>query len=126
MSLMIALLAYFSKVADDPIKDTEVPGGQMLYVEPLGALGYTEAHSDEIPPGAIVGGFAAYEGGEFLLSGTSGWLACPASTAQQSSGQEYQIFAQLEQVSFPEDCFPIEILTVDWDQSQGPAAWEYT
>jgi len=113
-------------VADNPVKDTEVPGGQTLYVEASGALGFTQAHSAEVPPGATVGGFVAYESGEFVLSGTTSWLACPASPSQQSVGQEYQIFAPLAQVSFPEDCFPLEMLTVDWNQSQGPAAWQYT
>jgi hypothetical protein len=98
----------------------------MLYVLPSGALGYTQAHSDEIPQGATVGGFVAYEQGEFQVAGTPGWLACPASASQQANGQEYQIFAQLPQVSFPSDCFGLQMLTVDWDQSQGPAAWEYT
>lgn len=96
----------------------------MLYVDASGALGFTEAHSGQVPQGAVVGGFIAYENGEFLLSGTPGWLACPAAASQQASGQEYQIFAQMAGVSFPSSCFGIEILTVDY-QTQGPAAWEY-
>jgi hypothetical protein len=105
-----------------------VPGGQTLYVEPSGALGFTQAHSAEIPPGAVVGGFSAFQNGAFLFSGASanggGWLACPATAEQQGAGQMYQIFAQLPQVTFPSGCLEIEILTVDY-QGQGPAAWQY-
>ncbi|KAE8445070.1 hypothetical protein EG329_013785 [Mollisiaceae sp. DMI_Dod_QoI] len=35
----------------------EVPGGQQIYVQTNGALGFTQAHSASIPPGAYIGGF---------------------------------------------------------------------
>lgn len=98
----------------------------MMYVEPSGALGYTQAHSDDVPEGVTVGGFIAYEKGYFLVAGTETWMACPATASQQANGQEYQIFAPLPGGTFSPFCFPLELLTVDWDQSQGPAAWEYT
>jgi hypothetical protein len=34
-----------------------VPGGQQIYVATNGALGFTEAHSSLVPPGAYIGGF---------------------------------------------------------------------
>jgi hypothetical protein len=35
----------------------EVPGGQQIYVDVSGALGFTQAHSAEVPTGAFIGGF---------------------------------------------------------------------
>lgn len=77
----------------------------MLYFEKSGAFGYTEAHNDNVPHGGVVGGFTADENGAFQVSGTPGWLACPATASQQANGQEYQKFAQLPQVSFPSGLF---------------------
>lgn len=37
--------------------DVEVPGGQQVYVQANGALGFTQAHSASVPPGATIGGF---------------------------------------------------------------------
>jgi hypothetical protein len=35
----------------------EVPGGQQIFVNLNGALGFTQAHSAYVPPGAYIGGF---------------------------------------------------------------------
>ncbi|CZR59928.1 uncharacterized protein PAC_09823 [Phialocephala subalpina] len=37
--------------------DVEVPGGQQVYVQANGALGFTQAHSASVPVGATIGGF---------------------------------------------------------------------
>ncbi|KAJ6008829.1 hypothetical protein N7522_003845 [Penicillium canescens] len=43
--------------------DTEVPGGQQVYIDPNGALSFTQAHSANIPAGSSYGPFV-YEAGE--------------------------------------------------------------
>lgn len=40
-----------------PPLQVEVPGGQQIYVNVNGALGFTQAHSASIPTGAYIGGF---------------------------------------------------------------------
>jgi hypothetical protein len=105
-----------------------VPGGQRYYIDPItSALSFTQAHSSSAPPNAIFG-VEAYEGGEFVLGGTDGWMACPANPgARAPMPLGYQIFAQLYTVnsSFAPDCFKVSLLPVDYT-GQGPAAWEYT
>lgn len=66
-----------------------VPGGQQYYLDPFWNVGYTQAHSAFIPPGSIVGGFAAYQGGGFvnLNGGGWGWVACPP-TASGGGGND--------------------------------------
>ncbi|KAF2812171.1 uncharacterized protein BDZ99DRAFT_412734, partial [Mytilinidion resinicola] len=57
--------------------DVVVPGGQRWYVDPSGALGFTQAHSAYIPPGSQVDGFQAYESGALVnLKSPWGWVAC--------------------------------------------------
>ena len=34
-----------------------MPGGQEIYITPEGALSFTAAHSESIPPGSFVGNF---------------------------------------------------------------------
>jgi hypothetical protein len=55
-----------------------VPGGQLFYLTEDWTVGYTQAHSASFPPGAMLDGFVAFEGGGFfnLLDGARGWAAC--------------------------------------------------
>jgi len=39
------------------ISQVEVPGGQQVYVTAEGALGFTQAHSANVPSGAYIGDF---------------------------------------------------------------------
>ena len=39
---------------------TIVPGGQFIYIDPTGAMGFSQAHSSEYPPGSDLANFAAY------------------------------------------------------------------
>jgi len=42
-----------------------------MYIQTSGALGFTQA---QVPTGALLGGFEAFEEGEFLVTGTRGWM----------------------------------------------------
>ncbi|KAF1983291.1 carbohydrate-binding module family 52 protein [Aulographum hederae CBS 113979] len=92
---------------------TTVPGGQLFYIEPNGALGFTQAHSGSYPTGSTFGSVKAYEDGEFIIPGTSGWYAC---------GDDNQIFAALPGLEF--SCIPLRILTAEWPY--GTPVWQYT
>jgi len=69
--------------------DVEVPGGQQYYLDAYWNVGYTQAHSAYVPPGATIGGFAAYQNGGFvnINTGALGWVACP-STASGGGGND--------------------------------------
>ncbi|KAK3944340.1 carbohydrate-binding module family 52 protein [Diplogelasinospora grovesii] len=68
--------------------DVEVPGGQLVYLDPFWNVGYTQAHSASIPSGSITTGFGAYQGGGFVnLNGNGwGWVACPPTAAGGGGG----------------------------------------
>ncbi|KAK2762136.1 hypothetical protein FQN54_001143 [Arachnomyces sp. PD_36] len=62
--------------------NTLVPGGQQLYVEPNGAVGFTQAHSVAYPPGSNFGGFTYSPGQQVSYWGYEGFgakdfMACP-------------------------------------------------
>ncbi|EPS37565.1 hypothetical protein H072_8746 [Dactylellina haptotyla CBS 200.50] len=57
-----------------------VPGGQQLYIDPTGALSYTQAHSAFIPSGSITKGFQVKKEANdlyYLSHCEGGFLACP-------------------------------------------------
>ncbi|KAF3934018.1 hypothetical protein ABW19_dt0200844 [Dactylella cylindrospora] len=74
-----------------------VPGGQQLYIDPKGALSYTQAHSGYMPKGSITNGFKVEDNHETHLSYFShargGFLACP--TGKKATGP-YQIFVDVD------------------------------
>jgi hypothetical protein len=114
--------------------DVLVPGGQTLYVSPSLAIGFTQAHSASIPPGAQVGGFsyvAPVAGGNGLGDfgysgfGAVGFMACPTADGR------WQVFAGGQNATAPmgdvSKCLGFDALTSDYvNPAEGAAAWEYT
>ncbi|CAK7199456.1 hypothetical protein SEUCBS139899_002136 [Sporothrix eucalyptigena] len=111
----------------EPAMDVIVPGGQVVYLDPSGAVGYTQAHSASIPTGSTQGGLAAYSGGGFvnLNSGGYGWVACPSTSSAGGSGG-YTLFAvdSANQATLA-SCTPIN-LKVNVQPSGTVGAWQYT
>ncbi|KAH8431953.1 putative IgE binding protein [Aspergillus melleus] len=104
-----------------------VPGGQQVYVNPDGALSFTQAHSAYIPPGSAQGPFK-YEPGEnfghytFNGWGASGFMACP------TEDERWQVFAAIQNATVPSgdvgDCLGFSAMAVTGNQTA--AAWQYT
>ena len=104
---------------------TSVPGGQQVYVEKCGALGFTGAHSAAIPEGAYVEGFSytpnaqdATQPGSFSFhgGGATGFLACPEDGA-------YRVYADTVDAVLDSACLGFSALTGSWT---GSSAWQYT
>ncbi|GME37103.1 uncharacterized protein LTHEOB_3297 [Neofusicoccum parvum] len=95
-----------------------VPGGQRFYINPIGSLAYTQAHSAFIPGGSIVGKIEAFQDGGFVYAEGGGWYACPVSDPDT-----YQIVNRLEGVVLDAACIGINIVTNSVDG--GPFAWQY-
>lgn len=104
---------------------TTVPGGQIVYVETNGAIGFSQAHSSSIPEGSYVSGFTytpsdtAGVPGRFNFNGgpgSKGWTACP-----QADGT-YKIFARLEGLVFLPECNAFEPFA---NAYAGARAWQY-
>lgn len=113
------------------MQDVAVPGGQRVYVNPDGALSFTQAHSAYIPPGSALGPFEYVPGdrfGRYLFTGwgASGFMACP------NLDRDWQVFAAVQNASVPSgdvrDCLGFEALAIPWDGEGGfdVAAWQYT
>ncbi|MCJ1461424.1 hypothetical protein MMC07_000021 [Pseudocyphellaria aurata] len=113
--------------------DVSVPGGQQIYVESTGALGFTQAHSAEYPPGSILQGFTLTPGSpsrslSFSGLGATGFLACPANA---SGAGPYKVFANvrgLKDGNTPggsvQACIGFDALAVEYADERG-AAWQY-
>jgi hypothetical protein len=102
----------------------EVPGGQLVYVETDGALGFTQAHSANIPAGAVVSTFTLVPGTsfgtlDFSGLGANGFVACPSA----NGSVPYQIFANVAAGNFT-NCLGFDALTTAF--TGGFGAWEYT
>ncbi|KAB8233449.1 hypothetical protein ETB97_000718 [Aspergillus alliaceus] len=106
--------------------NVNVPGGQQVYVDPNGALSFTQAHSAYIPDGSARGPFE-YTPGEnwgyytFKGWGASGFMACP------TEDNRWQVFAAIKNATVPkgnvDECLGFNALAPKADQS--PAAWQY-
>ncbi|RMZ72071.1 binding [Pyrenophora seminiperda CCB06] len=98
-----------------------VPGGQQVFVQADGVMGYTQAHSAALPAGATQTGFsrdAPTGSNEFgYLHFDTGFVACPAG-----EGQGYQVFGQTADAKFGPECLGFNALTVATAQ---PGAWQY-
>ncbi|KAK2765013.1 hypothetical protein FQN54_008712 [Arachnomyces sp. PD_36] len=107
--------------------DALVPGGQMMYVEKSGSVGFTQAHSVSIPEGADIGGFTYAPGVyhdyyNYIGFGADGFMACPSDDSDF-----LQVFANFENATVPtgdvEDCIPFAAFAYHYD---GPTpAWQY-
>jgi hypothetical protein len=110
----------------EPAMDVIVPGGQVVYLDPSGAVGYTQAHSASIPDGSTQGGLVPYSNGGFvnLNSGGYGWVACPSTASGGGGG--YTLFA-VSSANKPTlaSCTPVN-LKVNVQPSGTVGAWQYT
>ncbi|KAF3928838.1 hypothetical protein AA313_de0210250 [Arthrobotrys entomopaga] len=72
--------------------NTAVPGGQQLYIDPHGALAFTQAHSASIPKGSLVTGFQVKKGsnGIYTFSHCEGdFVACPLKKGSNGPWKVY-------------------------------------
>ena len=108
------------------LQDVEVPGGQQIYVDPSGALSFTQAHSAFIPAGSALGGLQ-YEAGQpwshytFNGWGASGFMACP------TDDNRWQVYAAMQNATVPsgnvDDCLGFSAMALTYT---GPVpAWQY-
>ncbi|KAE8445167.1 hypothetical protein EG329_013664 [Mollisiaceae sp. DMI_Dod_QoI] len=101
-----------------------VPGGQLVYVEPNGALGFTTPHSNAIPSDSYT---SPFQYTAQCSGGTVGKLTFEdkAFNACLVDGQEdvYQIFANAVAGQSQTDCIGIAIGTAE---VSGPIAFEYS
>ena len=104
---------------DNLVMDTAVPGGQVVYIGPKGALRFTEAHTNAMPAGSTTGGFNVTQEGSFgEISHAGGFVACPTKKA---GGAPYEIFVQVKGFE-KTDCEGFDFVAVN--VTTGPA-WEY-
>lgn len=98
-----------------------VPGGQIAYIDSCtGAIGYTQAHSQNIPEDAIQDGWsvqqnALADGLLGILSWRNGLLACPENG-------EWQVYANIEDHDFPSECLGFDAV---FTNSTAPTVWQY-
>ncbi|KAI2485967.1 hypothetical protein Ptr902_00100 [Pyrenophora tritici-repentis] len=87
-----------------------VPGGQQVYVQKDGLLGYTQPHSVAMPEGASQTGWsreAPSGNNEFgYLHYEGGLVGCPAG-----EGFGYRVYAQVPDAKFGDDCLGFDALT---------------
>ncbi|KAK2747147.1 hypothetical protein FQN57_002404 [Myotisia sp. PD_48] len=104
-----------------------VPGGQQIYVEPSGALGFTQAHSAYIPPGSYVGGMTFKyldNHNDCGIYSFEGWGAKGLMACYNRDRGLHQVYANIANATVP-DCKPITALGCRWNGS-GYGAWQYT
>lgn len=111
--------------------DVKAPGGQTLYVDKHGYLGFTQAQSGAVPSGAQRQGFSHTQNlsfGRFQFKDHS-FVACPTG---KENGFSYRVLVALDSLSDGDvpmgkvnDCFEFEAITESYEQD-GPAAWQYT
>lgn len=111
--------------ANNP-QDTMVPGGQQVYIDPTGALSFTQAHSVNIPQGSSLGPFH-YAADEpwahysFAGWGASGFMACPADD------NRWQVFAAIQNATVPQgnvdECLGFSAVALDY--TGDIPAWQY-
>lgn len=107
-----------------------VPGGQRMFVNTTGAVGYTVAHSGSIPDGALTDGFEYLPGPDHGSYGFSGfdaqnYMACPDS----ADGENFQVFADISNADVPtgnrDDCVKFDARVEAKAPGGDPAAWQY-
>ena len=125
-------------------QNTEVPGGQSVYVGPNGALSFTVAHSAFTPAGSSYESFnatvnASASGlGSLTYNGTEGFVACPTRGRRGHRRGPYQVFVDVNNsltdkdvpLGCVDECIGLLAATVALDSaSEGsdalPAAWQY-
>ncbi|KAJ5963946.1 uncharacterized protein N7479_003822 [Penicillium vulpinum] len=106
--------------------DTMVPGGQQVYIDPNGALSFTQAHSANIPQGSSRGPFQYAVGDPwshytFNGWGASGFMACPADD------NRWQVFAAIQNATVPhgnvDECLGFSATAITYEGDV--PAWQY-
>ncbi|OQE28377.1 hypothetical protein PENSTE_c003G04326 [Penicillium steckii] len=106
--------------------DVEVPGGQQVYVDPSGALSFTQAHSASIPPNSAVGSLSYVPGKPWAHYTFNGWnatglMACP------TEDNRWQVYAAMKNATVPQgnvgDCLGFSALALPY-KGDVPA-WQY-
>ena len=107
-----------------------VPAGQVVYVLPDGQIGFSEAHSDEYPDGAVLDPFVFSPEDSETFTGTititafgaNGIMGCPDKNGN------YQAYAAMANATVPtgcvDDCIGVDAVTLNYTGT-GAAAWEY-
>lgn len=101
-----------------------------MYVDPSGAIGYTQAHSAFIPPGSTTSGFALSPGSDpdhahyyFTGLGANGFMACPSA-----DNSYYQVFVAMPNATVPtgnvSDCLEFHAIANAYT-GPAPPAWQY-
>ncbi|KAJ5493446.1 secreted protein [Penicillium diatomitis] len=104
--------------------DVEVPGGQQIYVDPTGAVSFTQAHSASMPAGSVQGGFTFETQADvtYWLFKGDGLLACP------TSDNRYQVFAPVDNLKVPsgnkDDCLGFSARGIPY--TDAAPAWQYS
>jgi len=127
--------------------DVEVPGGQAIYVDPRGALRFTQAHSAYEPTGSSQGPFvytppsspsSTFGHWSYTGAGASGFMACPVPAKNATAvpfrsrvaaaATQYQVFAALRNATVPtgnvNDCLGFDALAIPANSTKG-MAWQY-
>ncbi|EFW99820.1 c6 zinc finger domain containing protein [Grosmannia clavigera kw1407] len=106
--------------------DVAVPGGQIVFLDAANnAVAYSQAHSAALPPGALLGGLVAYNGGGFVNLHADGWawLACPPD---DNTATGYSLHAaSTTNKDFLANCTPVN-LKVSVLPLGTVGAWQYT
>ncbi|ORY61528.1 uncharacterized protein BCR38DRAFT_411394 [Pseudomassariella vexata] len=116
----------------------EVPGGQFIYVSPTGQVKYTQAHSNDMPPGSFFRGWfektvisecePTIEVIDFLTndgSNIGGLMLCPdISSFMTGTGASYQLYAKTPNFSLTNCVEAVGLVMHSNDASVG--CWEYT
>lgn len=101
----------------------------MVFVDPSGALSFTQAHSALIPEGSALGPFTVTSGTPFgtystTAFGATGFMACPDDAAAPT---RWQVFAAIQNATVPtgnvKDCLGFDAAATAYT---GPIpAWQY-
>ena len=97
--------------------DTEVPGGQFVFIDKHGRVRYTEAHSGVIPEGSITAGWEidTSTSSSAFLSHKQNLVAC------KTDGDEYAVYVARPGFD-KKHCLGFDI---EAEQFKGVAAWQY-
>ena len=107
-------------ITDCLFLDVGLLGGQQVFVDKNGALGFTQVHEHTIPDSASTAGFTVMPPSELntpgRLNGPVTFYACPASATGQS-----EIFVGITGV----DTTACSDIAIGTDTSDGVGAWQY-
>lgn len=121
------ITALFAGSNSGAAMDVMVPGGQAVYLDPYWNVGYTIAHSGQIPPGSLTTGFSAYQNGGFVNLNSWGWVACPPTASGGGGNNGAWNLVAKNETNAPNlgGCYGVN-LKVNTLPRNTYGAWEYT